>query len=118
MSHVYLSWVRAFHVTSSLNRASIVQHGLDWDRMGASRGIAGSRSAELAGVYLCQDEGEVDWFVRMNNTGNPVDVWVVDDIDSQRLIDNGSGHSYVTERVPAARLTLLHRDIPPPRVPG
>ncbi len=116
-SHRYLPRVRAFHVTSSLNRASIIQHGLDWDRMAASRGIAGSRAPELAGVYLCQDEGEVNWFVRMNNTGHPVDVWVVDDVDSEQLIDNESGHSYVTERVPANRLTLLHRDIPPPQDP-
>jgi hypothetical protein len=31
--------VRAFHVTSSLNRASIIQHGLDWDRMGQAVGL-------------------------------------------------------------------------------
>ena len=33
-----------YHVTSVLNRESIAQHGLDWRRMGAARGIAGSRA--------------------------------------------------------------------------
>jgi hypothetical protein len=31
-----------FHVTSELNRESIRTHGLDWSRMGAAHGIAGS----------------------------------------------------------------------------
>jgi hypothetical protein len=31
-----------FHVTSTLNRETILAHGLDWTRMGAARGIAGA----------------------------------------------------------------------------
>jgi hypothetical protein len=31
-----------YHATSSENRDSIRSHGLDWKRMGAARGIAGS----------------------------------------------------------------------------
>lgn len=34
--------VRAFHVTSSRNRESVRLVGLDWERMAASPGIAGS----------------------------------------------------------------------------
>lgn len=80
--------------------------------MGASPGIAGSLTAEVAGNYLCLDESEADWFVRLNNTGGPVDVWSVDGVDEISLIDNGSGHSYLAERIPAGSLTLLRRDIP------
>ena len=67
-----------YHVTSALNRASIQRYGLDWRRMGSARGIAGSLRAEQEGCFLASDEGERDWFVRMNNTGGAVDVWEVD----------------------------------------
>lgn len=102
-----------FHVSSSLNRASIRQYGLDWDHMRASRGIAGSTAPEVAGVYLCQSEHEADWFVRMNNTGGPVDVWSVEGIDPDSLIDDGSGHSYLSQRIPADRVALVRCDLPP-----
>ena len=49
---------RLFHVTSSLNRESIQAHGLDWRRMGAARGIAGSSAPEQAGCFLCLNEFE------------------------------------------------------------
>lgn len=104
--------MHAFHVTSSLNRASITQHGLDWNRMGVRPGIAGSSTPEVAGVYLCLDEFEADWFVRLNNTCGPVDVWRVDSVDEASLIDNGSGHSYLGETIPPSQLTLLRHDIP------
>lgn len=102
----------AFHVTSSLNRASIIEHGLDWDRMGVSPGIAGSLQPEVAGIFLCLDEFEADWFVRMNNTGGSIDVWSVEGVDMSSLIDNGSGHSYLRERIPVSRLKLERRDLP------
>lgn len=104
--------MHAFHVSSSLNRASITEHGLDWSRMGVGPGIAGSRTPEVAGVYLCLDEFEADWFVRLNNTGGPVDVWRIDGVDETRLIDNGSGHSYTDEKIPPSQLTLLRQDLP------
>ena len=103
----------AFHVTSSLNRASITEHGLDWNRMGSSPGIAGSPTPEVAGVYLCLDEFEADWFVRLNNTGRPVDVWRIDGVDEAYLIDNGRGHSYTEQKICPSQLTLLRRSIPP-----
>lgn len=107
----YLLGVRTFHVTSSLNRESITRAGLDWNLMAASPGIAGSPGPEVAGVFLCRDQFEVDWFVRMNNTGGPVDVWSVDEVDAESLIDNGSGFHYVNEPIPPDRLTLVHRDL-------
>ena len=107
----YLSAVRTFHVTSSLNRASITEHGLDWERMGSTCGIAGSPIPEMAGVFLCRDEAESDWFVDMNNTGGPVDAWAVEGIDPDSLLDNGNGYGYLPEKIPAASLTLLHREL-------
>ncbi len=57
-----------------------MRHGLDWTRMAAAPGIAGSREAEEEGVFLCRDESEVSFFARINNTGGPVHVWAVDEI--------------------------------------
>ncbi|GAA1152509.1 hypothetical protein [Nocardioides aquiterrae] len=99
--------MRAYHVSSSLNRASIAEHGLDWERMGLACGIAGSPTPEAEGVFLCREEVEADWFVRLNNTGGPVDVWMIDGIEPESLIDNGSGFEYVRHKIPAASLTLL-----------
>jgi hypothetical protein len=53
-----------FHVSPVANRASITAHGLDWTRMGAARGIAGSRAPEVDGVFLCASDFDVDFFVR------------------------------------------------------
>jgi len=93
--------VTTFHVTSSLNRASITRHGLDWERMGLAPGIAGSKSPEAPGVFMCVDEGDADWFVFINNTGGPVDVWAVEGIDPASLLDNGSGYGYLPGRQPS-----------------
>ena len=54
---------KMFHVTSVANRDSILRYGLDWSRMGAAPGIAGSRAQEAEGVFLASDEFEADWFV-------------------------------------------------------
>jgi hypothetical protein len=101
-----------FHVTSVLNRASILEHGLDWTYMGAAPGIAGSDRPEAEGVFLAE-EWDVDWFVRMNNTGGPVDVWSVVDVEEDLLVGNGSGYFFLPDRIAPARLGLLHRDLPP-----
>lgn len=83
-----------FHVTSALNRDSILAHGLDWTRVGAAPGIAGSLTPEEEGVFLCRDEFEADFFVRINNTGGPVDVWAVAGIKEDELITAGYGFGY------------------------
>jgi hypothetical protein len=97
---------RLFHVTSALNRESIMGHGLDWTLMGAAPGIAGSTRPEAEGVFLCRDEGEAGFFAVMNNTGGPVDVWAVDGIDEDQLITTGSGFRYFPGRVPRGQLTF------------
>jgi hypothetical protein len=97
-----------FHVTSVLNRESILAHGLDWTRMGAASGIAGSSAPEEAGVFLCRDEGEAGFFVGMNNTGGPVDVWSVTGIGEHQLITTGSGFSYFPAWIPNSQVTLAN----------
>jgi hypothetical protein len=97
---------RLFHVTSALNRESILAHGLDWTRMGAAPGIAGSPVPEEEGVFLCRDEFEAGFFVRINNTGGPVDVWAVTGIDEEELITEGYGFGYFPARIPLSQVTL------------
>ena len=100
-----------FHVSSVRNRTSIRAYGLDVARMGAARGIAGSTRPEAQGVFLSSEEWDVDWFVRINNTGGPVDVWRVDDVDPDQLVGNGNGYFYLPGRIPADRLTLHRQDV-------
>jgi hypothetical protein len=102
---------RFFHVTSALNRESILAHGLDWTRMGAAPGIAGSHEPEEDGVFLSGSEFDARWFVAMNNTGGPVDVWAVDGIDPEQLVTTQSGYDYFPGRIPSERLALV--DLPP-----
>jgi hypothetical protein len=90
-------------------------HGLDWTRMNAARGIAGSTQPEEAGVFLCLSDFDVDFCVRMNNTGGPVDVWAVDGIEEQQLVASDSGFNYFPARIPPNRLTLVDR---PPEQPS
>lgn len=102
-----------YHVTSVRNRASIQARGIDVGRMGAARGIAGSREPEQDGCFVTQDEWTADWFVRMNGTGGPVDVWEVD-VDEAELVDDPGGFLYVPGTVEPARLRLVRRDLPAP----
>ncbi len=105
--------VPAFHVTSVLNRGSIEVHGLDWRRMGAAPGIAGSSRPEQEGCFLTLSEFDCDFFVRMNNTGGPVDVWGVDGVDEAELVESPEGFLYLPEVIPPGRLRLVRRDVPP-----
>ncbi|MGW5655143.1 hypothetical protein [Streptomyces humi] len=102
-----------FHVSSVLNRQSIAQHGLDWTRMGAARGIAGSRRPEVEGTFVCRDEEEAKFFFGINNTGGLVDLWSVEGIVEESLLDNGNGFFYHPGRIPAARVRLVRTDVPP-----
>ena len=67
-----------YHVSSTLNRNSIAEHGLDWQHMGNEPGIAGSRAAEQEGVFLSRDLDEAAWFVSMGKHHHlSIDVWEV-----------------------------------------
>jgi hypothetical protein len=72
-----------WHVSSSLNRASITAHGLDWRRMRItgvaqdSHHPARSLAPELDAVFLCETLDDVEFFVGFGQ--HPlVDVWEVD----------------------------------------
>ncbi|MFD7966796.1 hypothetical protein ACFV5J_39050 [Streptomyces zaomyceticus] len=95
-----------FHVSSTLNRQSIARHGLDWTRMGAAPGIAGSSRPEVEGIFVCRNEEEAGFFLQINNTGGPVDLWSVDGVDEGLLLDNGNGFAYLPDRIPAAQVRL------------
>ncbi|MBK3578247.1 hypothetical protein JHN63_31480 [Streptomyces sp. MBT65] len=101
-----------FHISSVLNRRSITQHGLDWTRMGAAQGIAGSSRPEVEGIFVCRDE-ETEFFFQINNTGGPVDLWSVDGVDEGLLLDNGNGFVYLPDRIPATRVRLVRSNVPP-----
>lgn len=101
-----------FHVTSSTNRQSIQRHGLDWRLMAGARGIAGSIGPEQQGCFLCRED-EVDWFVDMNNTGGPVDVWAVSGVDEDSLVESPEGYEYEPNAIPPDRLRLVRSDIAP-----
>jgi hypothetical protein len=109
----------AFHVTSTRNRESIRQHGLDWTRMLDQPGIAGSENAEAACVFLVGDMDEAEWFVSISRTHHKsVDIWEVtlpDDVDMwadappvapYREID---GYICTTQAIPPDRLRLVRR---------
>jgi hypothetical protein len=100
---------RLFHVSSAANRDSILAHGLDWTRMGAARGIAGSMAPEAEGVFLCADDFEAGFFVQMNNTGGPVDIWAVAGIEERQLIESGNGFSYCPAPIPPSQVALIER---------
>jgi hypothetical protein len=110
-----------FHVSSSLNRASIAEHGLDSRRMGGTPGIAGSRVAELDGIFLALDPEESDWFVWMGKPRHPsLDVWEVtldQDFEPYQVHTRSdlpceliNGHLCWMEPIPPAQLRLLERD--------
>jgi hypothetical protein len=108
---------RLLHVSSAANRDSILAHGLDPARMGAAPGIAGSAAPEADGVFLCADEFEARFFVQMNNTGGPVDVWEVTGIDERQLIETGNGVSYYPAPIPPGQVALVDQ-LPHDAAPG
>lgn len=81
--------------------------------MGLAPGIAGSYKPEQEGCFLAKGEFDCRWFVRMNNTGGPVDVWQVDDVDDAELVVSPQGYFYYPGIIGRERLTLIQKDIPP-----
>lgn len=111
-----------YHVSSSTNRNSITEHGLDWRRM-RGEGIAGSRAAEAEGVFLARDSDEAYWFVEMGkNRHAALDVWEVTlyvDVDVDIGEDEVSElpcrpiHGFLCwfEPIPPSQLRLIDRDL-------
>lgn len=101
---------RLYHVSSVRNRESIKRFGLDWTRMGAAPGIAGSRRPEVEGVFLCVEQLDADWFVRLNNTGGPVDIWAVEGVELNELRTSPEGFSYFPGNIGVHELQLIEQD--------
>lgn|GEM_PF-3382032 len=95
------------HATASANRDSITEWGLDWKRMAAAPGIAGSRSPELEAVFLDHIQF-IEFFTRMSRV--PSDVWEVD--VTGLWIEKHE--DWLIHRSPIAtdRLRLVERDLP------
>ena len=107
-----------FHVSPSANRDSIRRYGLDWRRMGAAPGIAGSMEPELPGIFLCVP-GSTRFFTDMVRT--PCDVWEVrvDGLwlegDPNSSGGGDDGWMILPEPVGPDRLDLIEIDVLPSR---
>jgi hypothetical protein len=96
-----------FHATAAANRESIRRHGLDWRRMGAAPGIAGSTRPELPAVFVCDSREDVSFFLRMART--PTDVWTVD--AGGLWVETGPNGWWIISRpIDPGRLTLAEGD--------
>ena len=51
----------------------------------------------------------MDFFLQINNTGGPVDVWQVEGFDADQLVDNGNGFFCLPGRISADRITLVQQ---------
>jgi hypothetical protein len=98
------------HVSAVENRGSILQHGLDWRRMGAAPGIAGASGPEAPAVFLATGVQEADFFVNMASP-RPVDVWAVR-VDGFWIETGPNGFSVVAHAVPPERLRLVRTVAP------
>ena len=79
--------------------------------MTGARGIACNLSPDGDGVFLCEDEAEADYFVEMNNTGGPVDVWAVDGVALDDLQVSEYGPYLLPYPIPPSELTLVREDV-------
>ena len=100
------------HVTAAANRASIRRHGLDWRRMGAAPGIAGSSRPELPAVFVCDEPEDTTFFLNIART--PSDVWAID-VDGLWVESGPDGWWIISRPISPDRLTLTERDIAPVR---
>ena len=80
--------------------------------MEAAPGIAGSLAPEVEGCFLCVDgELEAEWFIQMNNTGGPLDVWQVSGVDPDELVETSNGFVYVPRAVSKEDLVLVREGL-------
>jgi hypothetical protein len=102
-----------YHVSPVGNRASIMEHGLDWRRMGPAPGLASGRHvAEEPANYLARDLDEAGWFVSLCNHTEPVDIWEIE-ATGLDLVLTGDGWVLSRELISPERLTLLEKDLDP-----
>jgi hypothetical protein len=60
-------------------------------------------------VGIGREAAEVGFFVGMNNTGGPIDVWAVMGINEGQLIESGNGFRYYPAKVPPSQITRIER---------
>lgn len=72
-----------------------------------------SRQPEQDGCFIARGPWQRDYFVDMNNTGGPVDVWRVSNIDPEEFATSPEGYSYVPGAIAASQLVLTDTDIHP-----
>lgn len=68
---------------------------------------------EVEGIFVCPDRFTVNFFFGPNNTGGPVDVWAIEEVDESHLVESSGGFSYLPYRIGPKRLTLLFQALPP-----
>jgi hypothetical protein len=119
--------VVTFHVTSTRNRESILQHGLDWTQMLDQPGIAGSETAEGPCVFLAEDMELAEWFVSISRSHHgSVDIWEVTLPDEPGLPDDPDewgdalpigpyreidGFLCTTQAIPPEMVRLVRKDV-------
>lgn len=102
----------AWHVTSSVNRQSILEHGLDWRRMGEAGGVASGviyRGPEMEAVFLLEAADQADFFIGFG-THPRFDVWQVD-VDGLVIEPGPDGWVIHHQPIPPERLRLVRQDV-------
>jgi hypothetical protein len=99
----------AYHVSSVVNRASILDHGLDVTHMGRAAGIAGSTRPEVEGIFLADSLAEAFWFASFG-VHVLVDVWIID-VRGLRVIDHPDGFMYYPGSISPDRVRLDEADV-------
>ncbi|AIY18269.2 hypothetical protein KR76_18530 [Pimelobacter simplex] len=65
---------------------------------------------EQEGCFLGTDR-DAEFFIRINNTGGPVDLWQVDGVTDGDLVESPEGFRYLPRRIPASQVRLVRQDI-------
>jgi hypothetical protein len=73
--------------------------------MGPASGIAGSRTPEVDGCFLAQDEYDVEFYLGFD-TNDLVDVWLVEGIHWTELIESQESFWYYPDKVPRSMISL------------
>jgi hypothetical protein len=98
---------RVYHVTSTENRESVREHGLDWRRMNVAPGLASDEfTPEQEAVFVCATLPEAEWFARFAKGRFAVDVWSIE-ATGLPLHESEDGFLFVDQAIPPDRLELV-----------
>ena len=64
-------------------------------------------------MFLCQSAFGVEFFLRFDATDLPLDVWAVEGVDEDELVEAPEGFIYVPRPISPQQLTLVRRDESP-----